>query len=257
MSVRRSLAVARHELRLLRRDPAPVVILIAMPLVLMAFNRPAFRAALTEAGYADVNGAEHVVPGTAVMFAFFLVGNVGFAFFREHGWQTWERLRATSTRPVEVMVGKAITPLVVSAVQLFVLFGLGGLLFGLRVRGAILGLVLVGASLGICLVAFGFLLTAVCRTIMQLNAVANIGALVFAGIGGALTPLSTLPGWARAVAPATPSYWAMRGFRSIILDGASVGAVLLPCAILLLFGVGFGLVAARRFRFAETKTSWA
>ncbi len=116
---------------------------------------------------------------------------------------------------------------------------------------------LVGAALGVCLVALGFLLTAVCRTVMQLNALSNIGALVFAGIGGALTPLSTLPGWARGGGAGHPQLLGHAGFRSVILDGASVGAVLLPCAMLLLFGVGFGLVAARRFRYAETKTSWA
>ncbi len=49
-----------------------MVILIAMPLVLMASTRPAFRAALVDAGYDGVNGAEQVVPGTTVMFAFFL-----------------------------------------------------------------------------------------------------------------------------------------------------------------------------------------
>jgi ABC-2 type transport system permease protein len=257
VSLRRSLAIARHDLRLLRRDPFPVIVLIGMPLVLMAFMRPAFRAALVDAGYTGVNGAEQVVPGTTVMFAFFLVGNVGFAFFREHGWQTWERLRASEARPLEVMAGKAAVPLFTAAIQLAVLFGLGALIFGLDVRGSVLGLVLVAAALAVCLVALGYALTALCRTIMQVNALSNLGALLFAGLGGALTPLSTLPGWARSVAPAVPSYWAMRGFRSVILDGGGVGTVLLPCAVLLAFAAGFGLVAARRFSFAETKTSWA
>lgn len=257
MSLRRSLAIARHDLRLLRRDPFPVILLIAMPLVLMAFMRPAFRAALIDAGYDGVNGAEQVVPGTTVMFAFFLVGNVGFAFFREHGWQTWERLRASEARPVEVMAGKAAVPLLTSAVQLVVLFGLGTVLFGLEIRGSVLGLVLVAASLSVCLVALGYAVTAMCRSIMQMNALSNLGALLFAGLGGALTPISTLPDWARTIAPATPSYWAMRGFRAVILDGGGLGAVALPCAVLLAFAAGLGLLAARRFSFAETKTSWA
>lgn len=257
MSWRRSLAVARHDFRLLRRDPTPIIVLIAMPLVMMAFTRPAFRSALVEAGYTDANGSEQVVPGMTVMFAFFLVGNVGFAFFREHGWNTWERLRASWARPVEVMVGKALPPLAVVVVQFTVLFGLGRVLFGLRVEGPWMGLVLVAAGLACCLVALGFLLTAVCRTIAQMNAVANVGALVFAGIGGAVTPLSAMPDWAEAVAPATPGYWAMRGFRSVILDGDGLGAVMRPTLVLLAFALGFGALAARRFRYAETKTSWA
>ena len=257
MSLRRSLAVARHDLRLLLRDPAPLILLIAMPVVLMAFLRPAFESSLVAAGYDDANGAEQAVPGVTVMFAFFLVGTVGFGFFREHGWNTWERIRASWARPSEVMAGKAVTPLLMAAVQLTLLFGLGRLLFGLRVRGPVTGLVVVGVALACCLVAFGFLLTAVCRTVMQMNALSNLGALLFAGVGGALAPLSAMPSWARTVAPVSPAYWAMRGYRDVILDGGGVGDVLLPAGVLLAFAAGAALLAATRFRFAETKTSWA
>jgi ABC-2 type transport system permease protein len=92
---------------------------------------------------------------------------------------------------------------------------------------------------------------------MQLNALGNLGALLLAGLGGALTPIPSLPAWARAIAPGTPSYWAMRGFRSVVLDGAGVGAVLLPSAMLLAFAAGLGTVAATRFRVDQRKMSWA
>src|SRR5437868_9051419 len=55
----------------------------------------------------------------------------------------------------------------------------------------------------------------------QLNAFSNLGAMVLAGVGGALAPTSALPSWARTLAPATPSYWAMRGFRQVILHPRS------------------------------------
>lgn len=228
-----------------------------MPLIVMAFIKPTYRVVLVEEGYVDANGAEQAVPGFAIMFAFFLVGAVSFSFFREHGWNTWERLRASSTTSAEVMAGKVIVPLAVSLSQLAVLFVVGGLLFDLNVRGSILGIVLLCIALGICLVALGLALTSLCRTITQVDAASNLGAILMAGLGGALAPISSLPDWARAVAPVTPSYWAMRGFQSVILFNHGVSSVILPVIVLLVFGSVFTLVAAARFRFEQTKVSWA
>ena len=65
--------------------------------------------------------------------------------------------------------------------------------------------------------------TAICRTAQQANAFAYVGMVLFGAIGGALVPFSVLPRWAQTVAPVTPTYWAMRGFRSVILDGQGLG----------------------------------
>ena len=257
MSLWRSWAVARHDLRILRSDPVFLIVMTAMPLIVMAFIEPAFGTSMRFGAEPGVDGgAEHAVPGVTVMFAFFLVGNVGFGVFREHGWNTWERLRASRASPAEVMAGKVVVPLLTLALQLTVLIGLGGVLFGLRVRGSLVAMAAVAAAFAICLVCLGLLLLAAARSIMQLNAVSNLGTMLFAGLGGAIAPISALPGWARAVAPATPSYWAMRGFRSVIAGGG-LDDVALPVAVLGLFAAGFAVVAAIRFRFDEVKVSFA
>lgn len=257
MSLTRSLAMLRHELRVLSKDLAPVVVLTAMPIAVIAFLKPTLRPALNFSGYPEANGAEQAVPGMAVMFAFFLVGFTGFAFFREHGWATWDRLRASPARTGEIVFGKIVPGMVVATVQLVVLFGLGVLLFGMRVPGSALGLGLVAFCLALFLAVFAVALVSLCRTVQQLNAVANIGAMLFAGLGGALTPVTFLPGWAQPLAPATPSYWAMRGFRSVVLDGTGLAGVVLPVIVLLAFTAGAGLIIALRFRVEESKVSWA
>ena len=259
MSLSRSWAVARHDLRILRSDPVFLVTMTVMPLIVMAFIKPAFgETTIPFAGgtAGEASGAEHAVPGVTVMFAFFLVGNVGFGVFREHGWNTWERLRASRATPAEVMAGKVVVPLLTLALQLAVLIGLGGVLFGLDVRGSLLAMAAVAAAFALCLVCMGLFLLAVARSIMQLNAVSNLGTMIFAGLGGAIAPIAVLPGWARAIAPATPSYWAMRGFRDVI-DGGGISEVALPVFVLLAFAAGFAALAATRFRFDEVKVSFA
>ncbi|GAA4955264.1 hypothetical protein GCM10023238_22350 [Streptomyces heliomycini] len=199
-----------------------------MPLLIMGFMQPLFRAALRAGGEAaDANGAEQGVPGMAVMFLFFLVNVVGFAMFREHGWNTWDRLRASTARRSSCWPRASSCRWPPRVLQLAVIFGAGGALFDLRVTGSLLALVVVALPLALCVVMVGMALVALCRTISQLSVIANILALVFAGLGGALTPQSAMPDWAEPFAPAVPSYWAMRGFNEVVLRGGGVADVLL------------------------------
>ncbi|GAA2279038.1 hypothetical protein GCM10010415_54250 [Streptomyces atrovirens] len=251
-------ALVRQDVRLLLRDPAPLVVRTVMPLLIMGFMQPLFRAALRAGGEtADVNGAEQGVPGMAVMFLFFLVNVVGFAMFREHGWNTWDRLRASTARPVELLAARIVVPLAAAVLQLAVIFGAGGVLFDLRVTGSCLALVVVALPLALCVVMVGMALVALCRTISQLSVIANILALVFAGLGGALTPQSAMPDWAGPFAPAVPSYWAMRGFNEVILRGGGVADVLLPAGVLCAFTAGLTVVTLAFFRADHRKLSWS
>ena len=257
MALARSAAIARSELRILRRDPSFVIVMIVMPLAIMAFTKGAFRAALVASGLTDANGAEQAVPGTAVLFGLFLVGNIGFTMFREHGWNTWERLRASWAHPAEILAGKVAVPLAISALQLAVLFGLGGGLLGLRVRGSMGGLVVVAAAFGLSLAGLGLALMSLCRSVMQLNAISNLAGVMLSGLGGAITPLSTLPSWARRIAPATPSYWAMRGFRDAISPTGSFGPAAVSALVLLGFAAVCAAIGLARFRIDEAKVGWA
>jgi ABC-2 type transport system permease protein len=81
--------------------------------------------------------------------------------------------------------------------------------------------------------------------------------VLFGAIGGALVPFSVLPGWARTIAPVTPTYWAMRGFRSVILDAQGVGGVTTPVGVLLGMALLFAIVALRRLRFDQAKVGWS
>jgi ABC-2 type transport system permease protein len=257
MSPRRTVAIIRHELRLMGRDPLPLLILVIFPLIMMSFLKPAFRLALVANGYPHANGAEQVVPGQAVVNGFYIVGMTSFAFFAEYGWNTWERLRASHASSAEIIAGKAIPRVAASIVQFAIIFAIGIPLLQLHVRGSLVALLPLVFAFALCLVMLGVLVTALCHTVQQANAVAFGGLVLFGAIGGALVPISVLPGWAHAVAPATPTYWAMRGFRSTILTGSGPSSVLLPTAILLAMSATFGAISLARFRFDDAKTSYA
>lgn len=251
-----SVAIAKQELRVLRGDPASLALLLAMPLLLAAFTVPVYRATLVIQGHPDASGAEQAVPGMAALFGVFIVQFLGLSFFREHGWGTWDRLRASQVPMAEILLGKVFVSAVLLACQQVVIFAAGVLLLGLRIRGSLLALALVGACLALSLLAFALACIAVCRSMQQLSIVVNLGSLVFAGVGGALVPLSVLPWWTSVIGVVTPVYWAMRGYDAVVLDGAGIGAVLLPVAVLLAQTAVLLAIALLRFRVDERKRGW-
>jgi ABC-2 type transport system permease protein len=255
-SARRVGVIVTHELRIARRDPLSLMVLIVFPVITIAFLKPAFRPVLVQSGYPHANGAEQVVPGQAAMAAFFLVALVTFAFFSEHGWNTWDRLRASQATSLEIVLGKAFPRVATGVVQLVVLLAAGVLVFGLHIRGNALALAPLMIAFCVCLVLLGVCVTALCRTAQQANSFAYLGMVLFGAIGGAFVPFSLLPVWAQTIAPVTPTYWAMRGMRSVILDGRGITGVVLPAAVLLAMGAVFTVVALRRLRFDETKLGW-
>ncbi|MEZ5373938.1 MAG: ABC transporter permease [Microthrixaceae bacterium] len=250
-------AVTLQDLRLMRADYSFLVIMVLMPLVVMGFLKGAFAPAMVQLGVPDANGAEQAVPGAAVVFSFFLVGNVGYVIFREHGWHTWVRLRASPASTSEILAGKMFAPVLSSVLQLGTLFGVGIPLYGLRVTGSLPALIPVSLALAVCLTMLGLALASLCRTIMQLNSIVNVGTLLLGGLGGALTPVESLPAWAQTIAPGVPSYWAMRGYRSVILDGGGLSEVWLPVAVLLGFALAFAAMARVLFKVDDTKVFMA
>jgi ABC-2 type transport system permease protein len=255
-SARRIGVIVAHELRLASRDSVSLLVLLVFPIITTAFLKPAFRPALVQSGHPHANGAEQVVPGQAAMSAFFLVSLVVFAFFFEHAWATWDRLRAGGATSFEIVAGKALPRVAVGVAQLGLLFVAGVVVFDLRIRGDALALAPLFVAFSVCLVLLGVAVTAVCRSAQQASAFTYLGMVLFGAIGGAFVPFNLLPGWAQTIAPVTPTYWAMRGMRSVILDGRGISGVALPIAALLGMGVIFTLVALRRFRFDEAKVGW-
>jgi ABC-2 type transport system permease protein len=257
MSLRRSWAIGRHEIRMLMDDPGTIVFLILMPMLMMAVMKPLFALSLQADGFAGASGAEQAVPGMAAMFASFSASFAGFGFFREHGWGTWDRLRASSATTPDIMIGKLGPVLGVSLFQLFSLFGLGVLLLGLTISGSLLALAMIIIAFSLAMLGFGMAITALSRTSLQLNTYANIGGIVFAAVGGALVPVTVLPQWVQSLAQATPTYWAMQGFLGTILQGEGIVDAIPGTLVLLAFAGVFASIAAVKFRFEETKVFYA
>jgi len=252
----RIVLVARHELTLNRQEFVPTLLYFVMPLALLAFVQGAFETFLVLEG-SDARGSSLAAPGQATMFGFMSLATFGHFFLAEFGWGTWNRIRSVGVRPWQVMAGKAA----IQYAKVLVLFGfvLGAstLLFGFSVRGSLPALLLVELASAATIVAYGLVACALAASQAQFNAFAYLGALVLAGVGGALTPFETLPSWAQTIAPALPTYWAVRGFRTVVLDGGGIGDVGLELGVLVAFTAGLLLLGLLLFDPDRRRSTWA
>lgn len=237
--------IAGTEWTLMLADPTPIIIVVAMPAVLLTFLANGL-----------VGGPARSVPGLAALFGLFGLSSIGVAFFRDHGWNTWDRYRMSPASPWEIVVGKAVPLVGLLVAQQILLLVLGWLVFGMPMEGSVSAVVPIVIGVALIETAFGLLLVAACRTINQVMVFSNLGALLLAGVGGALAPLSELPSWARAIAPASPVYWVMKGYTVALEDAGSANLVE-AVAVLTVMTLVTAAVALRLYRFETPKTFFA
>jgi ABC-2 type transport system permease protein len=237
-----TLLIARNELRLLQRDPFPLFVLIGMPGVLLFFVTDAL-----------IGGPAHSVPALASLFALMGTGSMGFSFFREHGWGTWDRLRVAPVRTIEMVAGKAVPMLAVTAAQQLILAAIGIAVFSLDVPGGAAQLIITSLVCAAMYVALAIALTSLCRTVSQLNAAAMLGTMAIAGAGGAIAQFAALPGWVQAIAPASPVYWVIDAYRSVLSGEQGFGRAM---AMLIGFAALFTAITLWKFRAEKPKESF-
>jgi ABC-2 type transport system permease protein len=178
-----------------------------------------------------------------VMFSLLALSIIGAGIFSERGWHTWDRLRSTQARTTELLIGKAAPALALLIAQQAVVLGFGAAAFGLRVPDPGLLAVAVGAW-ALALLSLGATLGALARSQSELTVSYDIGGILLSAMGGALVPLSELPGWAHAIAPVSPGYWAMSAMGAA-LDGQAAGT-LRASAVLVAIAVAAGSLAVWR-----------
>lgn len=236
-AVYRTTALVRHNTLIRLRDPGQMISYIALPMVLMIVLKPLYVRAVD-------GGATQVVTGLLVMFSVFAIAIAGSSITVERHWRTWDRLRATRAGVTELLLGKIIPIFVVMVVQQAILVVYGCLVIGLPIPRSVGYVALAIVIWAFALLAIGAALATVVRSLGELGVISDVGAMVLSSMGGALVPLSIMPGWAQAAARVSPGYWALSLLRAAI--GGDGTAMLLPAGVLLGLGVVAGTFAVSR-----------
>ncbi|AYY12935.1 ABC transporter permease [Actinobacteria bacterium YIM 96077] len=234
-------AQTAFETRLLLRHGEQLLLTAVIPVTLLALL--AFVPVIDTGAYSRL---DFLVPGIlalAVMSTSFTSLAIATGYERRYG--VLKRLATTPLPRSALLIAKALTVLVVEALQVTLVGGLGAAL-GWRPTGsvlAVLALIVVGT---LAFAGLGFLMAGTLRAEATLAA-ANLVYLLLLVLGGIIIPLDEFPDGVQPVLMATPAGALADGLRSVLADGS--GLPWSGVAILAGWAVAGFAAAARWFRW--------
>jgi ABC-2 type transport system permease protein len=153
--------------------------------------------------------------GIAVMFLLFgAVGNAGTLLEEEES-QTMERLMCSQLSMTRLLVGKWLLLWIVGIVQVAVMFIWAQLAFGVDLVGHLPGFLVMTAVTAGAAGSFALTLAALCKTRVQLNAVAIILILCMSALGGSMVPRYVMSETMKELGKVTFNAWALDGYTKV------------------------------------------
>lgn len=251
------LCIYLQDLRLLRRDPTPFAVLFVIPALALLLFTPALGATLREQGYPAASGIELALPGMAVMFDSLGAAFLGFAIFREHQWQSWERILASGVPLKWLLIGKILLPITLVFSQQLLLLALVIIFYNTPVPDSLLVYLINALAFSINIAALGLAIAAFARSLQQMNAVVHVISIVFAASSGAFIAISDMPTMLASFTQITPSYWFVKTQIRVLLEPQTLFHYLPAIGVLLVQSLLFLMIGLWRFRGEERKYNWA
>lgn len=198
----------------------------------------------------DVSAFQLTVPGNAVLFGFYLALTVGLSFTEERKWGTWRRVLAAPVPRATIVLAKLVPYFLMGLVQFGFLFGLGVVVFGMRVGGSPLALAALTVGVVACAVSLGLVIAAIGGSEKRMGSIGSVCLLVMGLVGGAMVPRAAMPPAMQSVGLAVPHAWALDGYLTVLVrEGAGVADILPQLGALLGFAALFAGFGVARFRF--------
>jgi ABC-2 type transport system permease protein len=165
------------------------------------------------------------------------VAAVGLAREREVG--TLEQLIIAPLRRREIIIGKAMAPLLVGCIDFGLLLAIAVLVFDVPMRGSLLLLFALTVLFITAETAWGLVISTVARTQQQAVLIVFVQAMLDMTFSGYLVPVKNLPWALRVVSNLVPMRHYLAVIRNIMLKGATINA--LWTHVLALAGLGIAL----------------
>ncbi len=195
-------------------------------------------------------GFQQSIPGSLVMFTLTILltgGGVPLVVERRLG--LLRRLASAPLTRTQIVLGKALSRLVLAGVQITFGVLIGAFVFGLDWGPDRPMLALVLVAWGWLCAMLGLLVGNLARTEGQASGLGVAGSLVLAALGGCWWPIEITPSWMQRLAECLPTGWTMHAVHQLVTFQNGAGAALGSVGCLLGAAGGLGWLAARTFRF--------
>lgn len=169
----------------------------------------------------------HMVPaliGTLTLIQALLLTGMSVAREREQG--TFDQLLVTPFRPFEIMVGKAVPPMIVGIGQATLILLVGQFWFEIPFAGKFLTLFVGLSFFLLAAVGIGLLLSSIAATMQQALLYSFMIVVPFALLSGLTTPIQSMPELLQHVTLLNPLRYAIELIHRVYLEGAGLGLLL-------------------------------
>lgn len=204
-------------------------------------------------GESGINIFAYLFPGMVVLGLLFVAQISMRDLVREREEGHLARILSSPVSMGELVLSKLISTILLLLACHLLLGAIAGLLFGIR-WGNVPATILLVAAEGLAVTGLLALLFSIVRTERQGHALSSVVILAMSLMGGSMVPAEMFPSGFQAVTRMTVNYWAIEGFREVLIGGAGVPEILPHLAVLGLFGAATAAAAAfllpRRIRRA-------
>ncbi|WP_302294660.1 ABC transporter permease [Pyramidobacter piscolens] len=149
----------------------------------------------------------------------------GLSVAREREQGTFDQLLVTPLTPVEILVGKAVPPVLIGLAQVTAILMISVLYFSVRMVGSLLTLYLVLLVFLISSAGIGLSISAVADRMQQVIVYCFVILLPVILLSGMATPIQNMPPALQVLTCINPLRFAIEAVRRIYLEGAGVGTI--------------------------------
>lgn len=174
---------------------------------------------------------------------------VGFSIVVARSRKLLKRMVATPMRRSHYLASLVLARLAFLGLEMFALLGFAWLAFGVTVAGSLLSVVIVALLGALAFGGIGLLTASRARTVEGVSGIMNVVMVPMWVASGVFFASSNFPDAAQPFIRALPLTALVDALRGVMLNGETLGGVLLPIGILTLWGVTTFAAAIRAFRW--------
>jgi ABC-2 type transport system permease protein len=189
----------------------------------------------------------NIVPGLlglVLTMTFVMVAAMALARERERG--NWECLLATSLKPIEVIIGKALPLILIGYTQVFIILLLAIWFFQIPFLGSMLLFLIVVLPFMLANLFVGILFSTFAKNQLEASQLCTLFMMPSLLLSGFAFPFNGMPAWAQFIGNLLPLTHFNNISRGLMLKGISLEEVMIDLWPILIFLI-FSLFLALRF----------
>jgi ABC-2 type transport system permease protein len=197
----------------------------------------------------ELKSSIYMVPGVICLILMIVtLMMTAMAITREREMGTLEMIIVSPIRPVELILGKTIPFVLIGFCDIFLILGVGKLVFQVPILGSLPFLFLCSTAFILNALGVGLLISTVSRTQQQAMMTAFVFILPAMLLSGIFSPIESMPRPAQILTYANPLRYFGRIVRGILLKGNGLDILWPELLTLSLSGLALLTISSLRFK---------